>query len=182
MSFAFTPYKLSGLLLVEGKSFPDERGFFIESFRVKDMEGQPIPPLIQDNVSRSRKGVIRGLHFQKNPSPLGKLIRCLRGKIYDVAVDIRRSSPTYGQWAAVELDDQSNRMFWVPAGFAHGFQALSDTADVLYKQTGYWSPPDDCGMLWNDPAVGVKWPIKDAVLSAKDAQLPLLADTANNFT
>ena len=181
MSFAFTPCKLSGLLLVEGKAFPDDRGFFIESFRAKDMDGQPIPPLIQDNVSRSRKGVIRGLHFQKNPSPLGKLIRCLRGRIYDVAVDIRRSSPTYGQWAAVELDDAGNRMFWVPAGFAHGFQALSDSADVLYKQTGYWSPPDDCGMLWNDPAVGVKWPIKDAVLSAKDAKLPLLAESANNF-
>lgn len=181
MSYTFTPYKLDGLLLVEGKSFPDERGFFMESYRVQDFAGQPIPPLIQDNLSRSTKGVVRGLHFQKNPSPLGKLIRCVRGRIFDVAVDVRKTSPTYGKWASIELSDEDNKMLWVPSGFAHGFQALSDVADVLYKQTGYWSPKDDAGLIWNDPSIGVAWPLKDALLSPKDARLPCLKEADNNL-
>lgn len=181
MSVSFKPYQLPGLLVVEGRSFPDERGFFMESYRAQDLAGQPFPPLVQDNLSRSTKGVVRGLHYQRNPSALGKLIRCVSGKIFDVAVDIRKGSPTYGKWASIELDDSGNKMFWVPEGFAHGFQALSATADVMYKQTGYWVPADDCGILYNDPAVGVKWPLATATLSPKDAVLPTLEKAENNF-
>jgi dTDP-4-dehydrorhamnose 3,5-epimerase len=124
---------------------------------------------------------VRGLHYQKNPSAIGKLIRCVRGRIFDVAVDIRKGSPTFGKWASIELSDEGNKAFWVPAGFAHGFQALTDTADVLYKVTGYWVPADDCGVLYNDPAIGVKWPLAKAILSPKDAALPPLAQAQNNF-
>jgi dTDP-4-dehydrorhamnose 3,5-epimerase len=182
VSLTFAPYELPGLLLVEGKSFPDERGFFMESWRAKDMDGQPIPPLVQDNLSRSKKGVIRGLHYQRNPSAIGKLVRCVRGKVFDVAVDIRKGSPTYGKWAAVELSEDGNKMLWVPAGFAHGFQALTDDAFVMYKQTGYWVPADDKGILWSDPSVGVKWPLANPIVSPKDAVLPVLAKAENNFT
>jgi dTDP-4-dehydrorhamnose 3,5-epimerase len=182
VGFTFTPYKLPGLLIVEGKSFPDERGFFMESFREVDFEGSPICHLIQDNLSRSERGVIRGLHYQKNPAAIGKLIRCIRGRIFDVAVDIRRGSPTYGKWASIELEDSGNRMFWVPAGFAHGFYTFSETADVLYKVSGYWSPEVDCGILWNDPALGIAWPAREAQLSPKDSSLPPLSQADNNLT
>lgn len=181
MPYTFTPYQLPGLLLVEGKSFPDERGYFMESYRACDFTGSPIPPLIQDNLSRTRRGFLRGLHYQKKPSAIGKLIRCLRGRIWDVAVDIRKGSPTYGKWAAVELSDEGNRMFWVPEGFAHGFLALSEEADVQYKVSGYWVPADDRGVLWNDPALAVAWPMKDVRVAAKDAQHPPLARADNNF-
>ena len=181
MSFTFTPYELPGLLLVEGKAFPDERGWFMESFRAKDFEAAGIPPFVQDNLSRSRKGVLRGLHYQKAPAAIGKLVRCVRGRIWDVAVDIRRSSPTYGKWAAVELSEDGNRLFWIPAGFAHGFYTLSDSADVHYKVTGYWSADVDRGVLWNDPAIGIRWPAADPVLAPKDAKLPPLASADNNL-
>lgn len=181
MPFTFTPYELPGLLVAEGKSFLDERGFFMESFRVDEFEGQPIPPLVQDNLSRSVKGVVRGLHYQKHPTAVGKLIRCVRGRIFDAVVDIRKGSPTYGKWASIELTDEGNRMLWVPVGFAHGLQALSDVADVMYKVTGYWVPEDDRGIVWNDPAIGIKWPLAQAKLSPKDAALPTLAKAENNF-
>ncbi|MFI5345804.1 MAG: dTDP-4-dehydrorhamnose 3,5-epimerase [Elusimicrobiota bacterium] len=184
MPFTFTPYGgLEGLLLVEGKSFPDERGFFMESFRADEWAKAGLPPLVQDNLSRSKRGVIRGLHYQKNPAAIGKLVRCARGKIYDAVVDIRHGSPTYGKWASIELDDSGNRMFWVPEGFAHGFCALSDEADVTYKVTGYWSAAVDAGIRWNDPAVGVRWPVAPGaeIMTAKDRELPLLADAGRDF-
>ena len=177
MAFTFTPYGgLDGLLLVEGKSFPDERGFFMESFRADDWARTGLPPLVQDNFSRSKRGVIRGLHYQKDPQAIGKLVRCARGRIFDVAVDIRRDSPTFGKSASIELDDAGNRMFWIPAGFAHGFCALSAEADVTYKVTGYWAAAVDAGIRWNDPSLGIRWPVEPggAVLTAKDAALPLL--------
>lgn len=179
MAYTFTPHGgLSGLLLVEGKSFPDERGFFFESWRADDWAKAGLPTLVQDNLSRSKKGVLRGLHYQKPPAAVGKLIRCVRGRIFDAVVDIRRDSPTFKKWASIELDDAGNRMFWVPAGFAHGFCALSDDALVAYKVTDYWSPAADGGVRWNDPAVAIKWPIaaEAIIVSAKDAALPLLAD------
>jgi dTDP-4-dehydrorhamnose 3,5-epimerase len=182
LPYTVTPYQLEGLLIVEGKSFPDERGFFMESFREVDAQGTAIPRLVQDNLSRSKKGVLRGLHYQKNPSAIGKLIRCVRGRIWDVAVDIRKGSPSYGRWAAVELDDTANRMFWIPPGFAHGFYTLSDEADVMYKVSGYWSLDVDRGVRWNDPALKIDWPGKAPLVSSKDAQLPLLADADNNLT
>jgi dTDP-4-dehydrorhamnose 3,5-epimerase len=182
LAYKLTPYKLEGLLLVEAKSYPDERGFFMESFRERDAEGTPIPRLVQDNLSRSKKGVLRGLHYQISPNAIGKLIRCVRGRIWDVAVDIRKGSPTYGQWAALDLDDSGNRMFWIPPGFAHGFYTLSDEADVLYKVSGYWSLDVDRGVRWDDPALKIDWPGKSPLVSPKDAVLPTLAEADNNLS
>ncbi|MBI4375078.1 MAG: dTDP-4-dehydrorhamnose 3,5-epimerase [Elusimicrobia bacterium] len=181
MSFRFSPYQLDGLLLVDGRRFPDERGAFMEAFKELDFRGAGIPTLVQDNLSRSYRGVLRGLHYQKKPAAIGKLIRCIRGRIFDVAVDIRKDSPSFGKWAAVELSDENNRMLWVPEGFAHGFYTLSDEADVLYKVTGYWSPEHERGLIWNDPQVGVRWPSGPVRLSPKDAELPPLARADNNF-
>lgn len=178
MALTLTPVGgLDGLLLAQSPSYPDERGVFMESFRADDWAKAGLPLLVQDNLSRSRKNVVRGLHFQKDPHGVGKLVRCARGRVFDVAVDIRKSSPTFGKWAGVELDETGNRCLWVPAGFAHGFCALTDDAVVTYKVTGYWSAGVDAGVRWNDPDIGVKWPVAagDAVVSAKDAALPPLS-------
>ncbi|MEK7383252.1 MAG: dTDP-4-dehydrorhamnose 3,5-epimerase [Elusimicrobiota bacterium] len=179
MAIAFTPYGgLDGLLLVEGKDFPDDRGFFMESFRTDAWAQAGLPPLIQDNLSLSRRGVIRGLHYQKQPHAVGKLVRCVSGRIFDVAVDIRKGSLSFGKWASIELTGEANRAFWIPAGFAHGFCALTDDAIVSYKVTGCWAPNVDAGLRWDDPAVGVAWPLpkSQARLSPKDAVLPLLSE------
>jgi dTDP-4-dehydrorhamnose 3,5-epimerase len=184
MPLTFKPYGgLDGLMVVEGPYFPDERGFFFEAFRADDWAKAGLPPLVQDNLSRSKKGVVRGLHYQIPPKAIGKLVRCARGRVFDAVVDLRRTSPTYGKSASIELDDAGNRMFWVPAGFAHGFCAVSETADVTYKVTGYWSKEVDAGIRWNDPALGIAWPVSaaEAVVTAKDAALPLLADAASPF-
>ena len=181
MSYKFTPLKLTGLLLIEGQVYHDDRGYFLESFREKDMREAGIPPLVQDNISRSSRGTLRGMHYQKNPAAIGKLVRCVRGRIFDVAVDIRKGSPTYGQWAGVELGEEGNSALWVPAGFAHGFYALSEIVDVIYKVTGYYSPENDRGIIWNDPTVGIRWPSGDVRLSPKDAKNPPLAQADNNF-
>ena len=132
-------------------------------------------PFVQDNHSRSSKGVLRGLHFQKT-KPQGKLVRVVRGEVYDVAVDIRSGSPTYGQWEAVILSEENKTQFWVPPGFAHGFVVLSETADFEYKCTDYYDPSDEGSLLWNDPDLNIPWPIDNPKLSEKDANAPLLAD------
>lgn len=184
MPFTFTPYGgIAGLLVVEGPAHPDDRGFFMESFRADDWAKAGLPPLLQDNLSRSKKGVVRGLHYQIPPKAIGKLVRCSRGRVFDAVVDLRRKSPTFGKSAAIELDDKGNRMFWVPAGFAHGFCALTDEADMTYKVTDYWSKGVDRGIRWNDPALGIKWPVSPsaAIVTPKDAELPLLADADNPF-
>ena len=184
MALTFKPYGgLDGLLVIEGSFFPDERGYFFESYREDDWEKAGLPQLVQDNLSRSKKGTVRGLHYQIPPKAVGKLVRCTRGRIFDAVVDIRKTSPTYGKSATIELDDTGNRMLWVPPGLAHGFCALSDSADVSYKVTDYWSKEVDRGIRWNDPALGIAWPVaaKDAIVTAKDAALPLLADAASPF-
>lgn len=184
MALTFAPFGgLEGLLLVEGPHHPDARGFFFEAFRAADWAARGLPPLVQDNMSRSKKGTVRGLHYQVPPKAIGKLVRCARGRIFDAVVDLRRKSPTYGKSASIELDDSGNRMLWVPAGFAHGFCALSDEADVTYKVTDYWSKEVDAGIRWNDPALKIAWPVseKDALVTPKDAVLPLLADAAPAF-
>lgn len=178
MALTLTPAGgLDGLLLAESPAYPDARGVFMESFRADDWAKAGLPPLLQDNLSRSKKGVIRGLHFQKEPHAVGKLVRCARGRIFDVAVDIRKGSPTFGKWAGVELSEEGNRALWIPAGFAHGFCALTDEAVVAYKVTGYWSAGVDAGVRFNDPAIGVKWPLapSEVLVSPKDAALPLLS-------
>ncbi len=184
MPFTFTPYGgLEGLLLVEGKSFPDERGFFMESFRADDWAKAGLPTLLQDNLSRSKRGTVRGLHYQIPPKAIGKLVRCSRGRVFDAVVDLRRKSPTFGKSASIELSDEGNRMFWVPAGFAHGFCALTESADVTYKVTDYWAKEVDRGIRWNDPALGIKWPVSaiDAIVTPKDAELPILSAADNPF-
>jgi len=169
--------KLKDCVIIEPKVFGDERGFFLETFQVEryaDRAGIRLH-FVQDNHSRSSKGVLRGLHFQKT-KPQGKLVRVVRGEVYDVAVDLRSCSPTYAQWEAVILSEENKTQFWVPPGFAHGFLVLSETADFEYKCTDYYDPSDEGSLLWNDPDLNISWPIDNPKLSKKDANAPLLAD------
>ena len=170
---------IPGLLILEPKVFGDARGFFMESFNAKafqDATGLDVR-FVQDNHSRSGKGVLRGLHYQIEQAQ-GKLVRVTRGSVFDVAVDLRKASPTFGQWVGVELSEENNRQFWIPPGFAHGFLVTSDSADFLYKTTDYYAPQHERCVLWNDPAIGIDWPLAGTVptLSAKDQVGRLLAD------
>ncbi len=172
------PTALPEVLILEPKVFGDERGFFMESFKAAqfaELTGCS-DPMVQDNHSRSVRGVLRGLHYQLAPQAQGKLVRAVVGEIFDVAVDIRRDSPRFGQWVGVSLSAANRRQLWVPPGFAHGFCVTSETADVVYKVTAYYSPEHDRGIRWNDPAIGIDWPLDDAPqLSTKDQNAPLLA-------
>ena len=162
--------------MVQPRVFADERGFFLETFHATKFRDAGLPDhFVQDNHSRSKMGVLRGLHFQE-PNAQGKLVRCLRGAIWDVAVDIRIGSPTFGKWVGVELNDENRRMLWVPAGFAHGFCAMTDDSDVLYKCTAPWNPASERSIAWNDPEIAIHWPIPEPILSPKDAEAPLLKD------
>jgi dTDP-4-dehydrorhamnose 3,5-epimerase len=173
--------KLPEVLIFEPKVFGDERGFFLESYnrkRFKELTGVEAD-FVQDNHSRSAKGVLRGLHFQLDPHAQGKLVRVTAGKVFDVAADVRRSSPRFGQWVGVELSAENHRQLWIPPGFAHGFLVLSDSADFLYKASSYYAPQHERAVRWNDPQVGVEWPLPaDAtpLVSGKDAAAPLLKD------
>jgi dTDP-4-dehydrorhamnose 3,5-epimerase len=173
-----TPTDLPGVLVLEPKVFGDARGFFLESFNQRvfnEATGLDVQ-FVQDNHSRSAKGVLRGLHYQLQ-QPQGKLVRVVRGAVFDVAVDVRRSSPHFGRWAGIELTEENQRQFWVPPGFAHGFVVLSDSADFLYKATDYYAPAHERSVLWNDPRIGIEWPAGLApLLSDKDRNAPLLAD------
>jgi dTDP-4-dehydrorhamnose 3,5-epimerase len=160
------------------KVFGDDRGFFFESFNQRIFEqalGQPAPHFVQDNHSRSAKGVLRGLHYQIQ-QPQGKLVRVTQGEVFDVAVDIRKSSPTFGKWVGEILSAQNNKQIWVPPGFAHGFLVLSETSEFLYKTTDFWAAQFERCIAWNDPAIGIKWPLQGIIpaLSGKDAQGKLL--------
>ena len=162
--------EIDGVVIIEPKVFGDERGFFLETFqaeRYAELAGIDLP-FVQDNHSRSGKNVLRGLHFQKS-KPQGKLVRVVRGEVFDVAVDIRKGSPTYGKWAGVLLSEDNKRQFWVPPGLAHGFVVLSESADFEYKCTDYYDPSDEGALIWNDPDVGIEWPEGiEPILSAKD--------------
>lgn len=163
---------IPGLLLIEPRVFGDERGFFTESWNRATFAAAGLElDFVQDNHSRSQKGVLRGLHFQ-NPAPQGKLVRVVRGAVWDVAVDLRRSSPTFGQWYGVELSGANHRMLWVPEGFAHGFVTLEDDTDFLYKCTAPYAPANEHTLAWDDPAVGIAWPLDgiEPALSAKDRE------------
>ena len=169
--------KLKDCVIIEPKVFGDDRGFFLEIFqaeRYSHLAGINLP-FVQDNYSRSSRGVLRGLHFQKT-KPQGKLVRVVRGEVYDVALDIRKGSPTFGQWEGVILSEENKRQFWVPPGFAHGFLVLSDTADFEYKCTDYYDPTDEGSVLWNDPDLDIPWPIVTPILSNKDASADRLVD------
>jgi dTDP-4-dehydrorhamnose 3,5-epimerase len=179
MPFEFEKLEPAGLVLVKPKVFLDDRGFFVESYKKSDFEKAGIrEEFVQDNHSKSVKGVLRGLHYQKDPFAQGKLVRCLSGSVLDVAVDIRRASPSFGKWAAIELNSDSAHMLYIPPGFAHGFLVLSETAEIMYKCTKEFSPAHDAGIRWDDPRLGIEWGIKAPVLSAKDSALPLLEDAA----
>lgn len=184
MPFQFERFAaLPDVIQIEPRTFADDRGWFMETYRRSAFEANGIPvEFRQDNQSRATaKGVLRGLHYQKDPAAQGKLVRCIVGAIYDVAVDIRKGSPTYGRWAGTELTADNRRIVWVPAGFAHGFCTLSDIAEVIYKTTAEYSPAHDRGIRWNDPALQITWPTRAPVLSPKDAQAPFLADADNTF-
>lgn len=162
--------KLQGCVIIEPKIFGDYRGFFLETFQaIRYSElADIVLPFVQDNHSRSSKGVLRGLHFQKT-KPQGKLVRVVRGEVYDVAVDIRRGSSTFGQWEAVLLSEDNKKQLWVPPGFAHGFIVTSEFADFEYKCTDYYDPSDEESILWNDPDMKIPWPDENPILSVKDA-------------
>ena len=169
--------KLKGCVIIEPRVFGDDRGFFLETFqavRYKQEAGIDLP-FVQDNHSRSARGVLRGLHFQKT-KPQGKLVRVVRGEVYDVAVDIRKGSATFGQWEGVILSEDNKKQFWVPPGFAHGFVVVSTTADLEYKCTDYYDPSDEGSILWSDPDLDIPWPIANPVLSAKDESAKRLVD------
>jgi dTDP-4-dehydrorhamnose 3,5-epimerase len=167
---------LPGVMLVEPRVFGDARGYFFESYHAARYEEAGIPTnFVQDNLSRSVKGTLRGLHFQ-DPHPQGKLVYCVRGAVFDVAVDIRRGSPHFGKWFGAELSEENHRQMWVPAGFAHGFCVLSESADFFYKCTDLYHGDCDRGVAWDDPDIGVKWPVESPLLSDKDRRLPRLRD------
>jgi len=197
MPFKFTRLEILDVVLIEPEVFLDERGFFMESYKYSEFAAFGIKEhFVQDNHSRSTKGVLRGLHYQKPPKAQGKLVRVIVGEVFDVAVDLRlargvrrelpdginkkanvpqgKGSPTYGKWVGVRLSSESKRMLYVPPGFAHGFCVLSEVAEVLYKTTEEYAPEYDAGIRWNDPEIGIRWPIEQPILSPKDAALPTL--------
>jgi dTDP-4-dehydrorhamnose 3,5-epimerase len=182
MPYIVTPTSLPDVLILEPKVFGDARGFFFESFNARDfaqVTGQDVH-FVQDNHSKSAKGVLRGLHYQIQ-HPQGKLVRVTQGEVFDVAVDMRRSSPTYGRCEGVMLSADNKRQLWIPPGFAHGFLVTSDSAEFLYKTTDYWYPEFERSLLWNDPAIGIRWPLQTApLLAAKDAAA-LTLDKAELF-
>jgi dTDP-4-dehydrorhamnose 3,5-epimerase len=173
--------EIDGLVLLEPEAHGDDRGFLVETFRdeVWAKLGVAVEAFVQDNQSRSRRGTLRGLHFQTRPGQ-AKLVRCARGAIFDVAVDLRRDSPTFGRWEGHELSDANHRQLFVPVGFAHGFLVTSEEADVVYKLSAYYSPDSEAGIRWDDPEIGIEWPLDGATpeLSGRDRTAPTLAEIA----
>lgn len=174
MAVRFRETELPGVLICELKIFSDDRGFFVETFHGEKYGAGGIKgDFVQDNFSHSKQGVLRGLHYQLH-HPQAKLVSAISGAIYDIAVDIRRGSPTYGKWAGTILSGENKRQLFIPVGFAHGFCVLSETADVVYKCTDFYNPEDDYGIVWDDPRFAIDWPVVNPVLSKKDAELPTI--------
>jgi len=183
MPFNFKRLEIPDVVLVEAGSFSDDRGFFLESFKESDFVSNGInAKFTQDNVSHSIKNVLRGLHYQKNPKAQAKLVTAIRGEIFDVAVDIRKGSPTFGRWIAEILSEKNHKSLFVPKGFAHGFCVLSDEADVLYKVDNEYSSENERGIIWNDSTLEINWPSDNPILTKKDLDLPTLNDIDNNFS
>jgi len=175
MPFSFKPLSIPDVILVEPEVFPDDRGFFFESFKASDFEKANLPVrFVQDNFSFSKKDVIRGLHYQKHPKAQGKLVSVLKGGVWDVAVDIRRQSSTFLKWIAAELNDQNHKMLYIPPGFAHGFVSLTEDVHLLYKCTNEYDKQADAGIRWDDPDIAILWPVNRPILSEKDRKLPLI--------
>jgi len=183
MTFTFTRLEISDVVLVEPKIFSDNRGFFYESFKESDFLSYGIiDKFLQDNFSHSVRGVIRGLHYQNPPKSQAKLVTVIKGKIFDVAADIRKKSPTYGKWVSEILSEENHRSLYIPEGFAHGFCVLSEQADVTYKVNNEYSPQHEQGIIWNDQTLNISWPIEKPVISEKDQQLSSLEKLKNDFT
>ncbi len=181
MPSTFKRLEIDGLILVEPRSFHDERGFFLESFKESEFAAAGITErFVQDNHSLSVKNVIRGLHYQKEPRAQGKLVRVIKGRVWDVAVDIRPGSASYGKWLGVELSEENHLMLYIPSGFAHGFASLSNEVHLLYKCTREYDPALDAGIRWDDPDLAIQWPVGNPLLSPKDRTLPLLKDVIVN--
>ena len=169
-------------MVIQPKLFLDERGWFAETYKRSDFSRHIPFEFLQDNHSRSTaRGILRGLHFQNEPAAQGKLVRCVTGEIFDVAVDIRKGSPTYSKWVSTTLSAENCRMIWVPPGFAHGVLTMSDIAEIVYKVTGEYSQPHDRTIKWNDETIGIKWPVTNPILSRKDAEAPSLKEVDNNL-
>jgi len=180
MGVSFRETLIDGVLICDLDVYEDDRGFFLETFHLeKYVEGGIQGPFVQDNFSHSRQGVLRGLHYQL-PRGQAKLVSCIRGTIFDVAVDIRRGSPTFGKWVGTVLSDENRRQLFIPDGFAHGFCVLSAFADVVYKCTDFYYAKDDRGVLWSDPSINIDWPVRNPVLSEKDGALPALTQIAEH--
>lgn len=183
--FKFTDSPISGLLIIEPKAFGDDRGFFMEFYNKDEFAKDGFTePFVQHNHSRSKKGVVRGLHYQIHPAAMGKLVKCTRGSIFDVGVDIRKGSPTFGQWYGEVLTGDNHKMLYFPPGFAHGFLSLADETDVIYACTGVFSPENERAILWNDPAIGIKWPlgeVEKVIVSERDQKHPGLKNADTNF-
>ena len=183
MNFLFEPQSLPEVILIKPEKRGDERGFFMETYRQSIYRKHGIKDVfVQDNAARSRKDVLRGLHYQKFPNPQAKLVSVVKGSILDVAVDIRKGSPNYGQWLSAILSEENRHQLYIPIGFAHGYLALSDNVELSYKVSAEYVPELDRGFLWNDPNIAIDWQIKRPILSQKDQSQPLLKDSDNNFT
>jgi dTDP-4-dehydrorhamnose 3,5-epimerase len=182
MPFSFSPLKISEVILIEPQVFDDKRGFFLELYKRSSFTPDISMDFVQLNHSRSAKNVLRGLHYQKNPAAQAKLVTVVGGVVFDVAVDIRRGSPTYKQWVGAYLSAENHHLLYIPPGFAHGFCALSEMVDFIYYVSAEYSPENDRGILWNDPEIGVEWPVEKPLVSAKDSGLPLLRKADINFT
>ena len=182
MAFQFQQLAIPDVILVQAQQWKDPRGFFMETYKASEFSKSDVPTIfVQDNCAYSTQGVLRGLHYQQEPKAQGKLIMVLKGEIFDVVVDIRQGSATYGQWVGHTLSARNCSMLYVPPGFAHGYCVLSPDALILYKVTDEYAPETERGIVWNDPAIGIDWPVQDPLVSQKDAQLPLLQDADNTF-
>jgi dTDP-4-dehydrorhamnose 3,5-epimerase len=180
MPFSFKRLSIPDIILVVPQSFSDDRGFFFESFKESEFLSRGIDKkFIQDNFSHSIRGVIRGLHFQKTPKAQAKLVSVLKGEIFDVVVDIRKNSPTYGKWVSEILSENNYKLLYIPEGFAHGFCVISEEADVLYKISNEYSPEHEHGIIWNDPKLNIDWPISKPIVSSNDSKLPLFENLEN---
>lgn len=182
MGIIFKRLAIPEVIVIESRRFEDDRGFFMELYKYSSLARLGIKEyFVQDNYSVSKKGVIRGLHYQKSPMAQAKLVRCINGEIFDVSVDIRKGSHTYGQWVGVRLSSQDGSMIYIPVGFAHGFAVLSDFAEVIYKCTKEYSPEDERGIIWDDPDINIKWHVNEPIISEKDKTHPRLRYATNNF-
>ena len=182
MPFRFNPTDISGVIVIDPPVFPDDRGFFLESYKRSEFAAGGInETFVQCNQSKSERGILRGLHYQKNPKAQAKLVRALSGEIYDVAVDLRKGSSTYGKWTTVILSAENKKMLFVPVGFAHGLCVTSADAEMLYMTTEEYAPDLEAGVLWNDPGLAIEWPVANPVLSARDRAWPPLRDADNTF-